>query len=387
MTRLKLYADPNSPIFVPENPNGSTCYLQHDMFAVIEKNKWEFVQDITQAQVIPCVLEEWDQNFLDYLDHTVREDQILMVMNLFHNDDHMTDTWFRGPSWDIVRNRKQRTLIVHNNNHDTLDPKYIFYDIMFNRQKYYMFDMEEDFYPESKVWTRNSRPEFYTAGPIEKTLSTNSKKILCLNRLYWDESIIKKQKKLRTMLQETFQNKDDVYLSDPRNNYFFYPNHSENNTIEVLTSGGTWYPAADIYYNTSYVNVYIESVVDSADGGNIFCASEKTYDPFVKGNFILPFSTPNFVNYLKSWYGFKFPDWIDYSYDEVTDFDQRVELYMESVRKVYSIDLETLHHHYVKDKAILEHNRNLINQLPYSSLHDKVVDSATQFGWIPVQNS
>lgn len=382
MTRLKLYADPNSSIFVPENSMYIAHYRQHDMFAVIEKDKWEFVYDIAQADVIPCVLEDWDQNFLDYLDCTVREDQILMVMNLFHNDDHMTDTWFRSPDWDIVRNLKQRTLIVHNNNHDTSDPKYIFYDIMLNRQKYYMFDMEDDFDPNTKVWTRNSRPEFYTYGPIDKILSNDSKKILCLNRLYWEESIIRNQKTLRSMLRETFHNKDDVYLSDPRNNIFFYPNHSENNTIDVSNSGGTWYPAADIYYNTSYVNVYIESVVQSSNGGNIFCASEKTYDPLLKGNFILPFSTPNFVHYLKTWYGFKFPDWIDYSYDEVADFDQRVELYMESVRKVYSMDIETLHHNYIKDKDILEYNRNLINQLPYSSLYDKVVDSATQFGWM-----
>ena len=383
MTRLKLYADPYSSIFVPDTPDRISFYHQHDMFAIIEKDKWELVYDIAEADVIPSILVDWDQNFLDHLDKTVREDQILIVMNLFHNDDHMTDTWFRSPDWDIVRNRKQRTLLVHNNNYDTSDPKYVFYDIMLNRQKYYMFDMDDDFDPNQKIWTRNSKREFYTFGPIEKTLSNDSKKILCLNRLYWEESIVKKQKHLRTMLRETFHNKDDVYLSDPRNNVFFYPNHAENNTIDIRNSGGTWYPAADVYYNTSYVNVYIESVVDSANGGKIFCASEKTYDPFIKGNFVLPFSTQYFIRELKHWYGFRFPDWIDYSYDEIADFDQRVESYMESVRKVYSMDIETLHQHYINDKDILEHNRNLIKELPYSGLHDKVLNSARQFGWIP----
>jgi hypothetical protein len=373
MTRLKLYADPNSTIF-----SAQLCFEPYDLFARIERDKWELVYNIEEAEVIPCTLDIYNEEFINRLDNTIRSDQILMVMNVFHNDNHMTDEWYRSSLWDSVRNLKFRTLIIHNNNYDTLDPKYIFYDIMFNRQKYYMFDMEEDFYPNTKLWTYNAKREYYTIGPIDKCLSKDSKKILCLNRLAWPKNRPFGLRVIaRTQLSKLLADEQDIYLSDATMNTFLYPNQYEENTINVQRSGGTWYPAADFYYNSSYVSTYVESVTDC----NTFCASEKTYDPLVKGNFILPFSAPNFIEGLKNWYGFRFPQWIDYSYDEVTDFGKRLLLYSESVKKICQMDLETLHQHYINDKDILDHNRNRFLEIQYSGLHDKVVESAKYFGW------
>ena len=377
MTRLKLYADPNSTIF-----STTSCFEPHDLFARIERDKWELVYNLEEAEVIPCIAYTDNEEFINLLDNTVREDQILIVMNLFHNDNYMTSDWFRSSVWDKIRNLRCRTLIIHNNNYDTLDPKYIFYDILFNRQKYYMFGMEEDFYPNTKLWTYNAKREYYTFGPIDKRLTKDSKKILCLNRLAWPKKWrFGKRIIARTQLAKVLADEQDIYLSDPNVNNFFYPNQYEEGTIDVLYSGGTWYPAADFYYNSSYVSAYIESVTSADGSGNIFCATEKTYDPLVKGNFILPFSSPNFIEGLKNWYGFRFPQWIDYSYDEVTDFNKRLLLYSESVKKICQMDLETLHQHYINDKDILDHNRNRFLEIQYSGLHDKVVESATYFGW------
>ena len=383
MTRLKLYTDPKNPIFVPGKyslgvPNP---YEMHDMFAILEKDKWEFVDDISKADVIPCLFYRWDHKFAAGVNQLVRRDQTLLVMNLFHNDNFMTKNWLRSFDWDIVRSLRCRTLIVHNNNLDTADPKYIFYDILFNRQKYYFFDMDKNFDPSQKVWTRMAKREFYTFGPIDKQLSPESKKFLCLNRLYWEEHIVREQKTLRQLLKDKFMGKNDVFLSDPTNNIFFYPNHAEDNKIDVTQSSGTWYPAADFYYNNSYVSVYIESVVKSSDGSEIFCSTEKTLDPLLKGNFILPFSNHNFISGLRKFYGFRFPDWIDYSYDEIEDFDERMLQYSKSVDKLYNTPIEVLHQHYIDDKNILEHNRQVIRTLPYSSLYDSVVRSRNAFDW------
>jgi hypothetical protein len=357
------------------------------MFARIEKEKWEFVYEIDKADVIPCaadcILGIHNEEFIYLVNNTVREDQILIVLNLFHNDNFMTDEWFRSSVWDDIGKLKCKTLIIHNNNYDVSDPKYIFYDIMLNRQKYYMFDMEEDFYPSTKRWTHNSKREYYTIGPIDKRLTKDSKKILCLNRLSWPKKWrIGERITARTHLSKLLADEQDIYLSDPNINNFLYPNQYEEGTIDILHSGGTWYPAADFYYNSSYVSAYIESITSNAGSGNTFCASEKTYDPLVKGNFILPFSVPNFIKGLKNWYGFKFPEWIDYSYDEVANFNKRLLLYSESVKKVCKLDLSTLHQHYLNDRNILEHNRNRIKEIPYSSMHDKVVESARHFGWL-----
>lgn len=378
MTKLKLYADPNSTVF-----STTSCFDAHDLFVRIEKDKWELVYDLEEAEVIPCTAYIDNQEFINLLDSSIREDQILLVMNLFHADNHMTDKWFRSIVWDKIRNLKCRTLIVHNNICDTDDPKYIFYDIIFNRQKYYMNDMESDFPLETKRWTWNAKREFYSYGPIDKQLTDENKKILCLNRSSW----LKKNHKLskgtiaRSNLNDLLAIKD-VYLSDPDSNVFFEPNQYQEGTIDILKSNGTWYPAADHYYNTSYVSVYVESVVDAEGGGNIFYASEKTHDPLIKGNFILPFSSPNFIQGLKNWYGFKFPNWIDYSYDDEPNFYKRLFLYFKAVEKVCQMDLTTLHQYYLADKDILDHNRNRFKEIEYSGLHDKVVDSAKYFGWL-----
>ena len=377
MIRLKLYADPNSTIF-----SAKYCFDPYDLFTRIERDKWELVYNLEEAEVIPCIAYTNNEEFINLLDNTVREDQILIAMNIFHNDNHMTTGWFRSSVWDKIRNLKCRTLIIHNNNYDTLDPKYIFYDIMFNLQKYYVFDMEEDFYLNTKLWTYNAKREYYTIGPIDKCLSNDSKKILCLNRLAWpNNQPIGKRVIARTQLAKVLADEQDIYLSDATMNTFLYPNQYEEGTIDVLRSGGTWYPVADFYYNSSYVSAYIESVTDADGPGNTFCATEKTYNPLLKGNFILPFSAPNFIEGLKNWYGFRFPQWIDYSYDEVTDFNKRLLLYSESVKKICQMDLETLHQHYINDKDILDHNRNRFLEIQYSGLHDKVVESAKYFGW------
>lgn len=378
MTRLKLYTAPNSPVFMPGK---SDWYHVHDMFAWIEKDKWEFVQDIRHADVIPSIYYKWNNAFVNNVNKLVHKDQIVLAMNLFHNDNYMTKRWFREADWDMARKLKCRTLIVHNNILDNDDPKYICYDILFNRQKYYFFDMDKEFDPRHKVWTWNSKPEFYSFGPIEKHLSPESKKILCLNRLYWSNDEVRNQKTLRELLKQKFQGKHDVFLSDPSNNIFFYPNNAEHNNIKVLDSGGTWYPAADFYYNNSYVNVYIESVTHSGIDNDMVCVTEKTFDPMIKGNFVLPFSSYKFIDILKRKYGFRFPDWIDYSYDDIEDLDCRAEKYMESVNKLYDTPIEVLHDYYLRDRDILEYNRQLIKRLPYSSLYDSVVRSRKLLHW------
>jgi hypothetical protein len=113
----------------------------------------------------------------------------------------------------------------------------------------------------------------------------------------------------------------------------------------------------------------------------VYCISEKTFDPLLKGNFILPFSTPHYVKQLQEWYGFKLPDWIDYSYDDIEDVDLRMDAFLLSVEQVYSRSVEELHSLYLRDKHILDFNQSLFETRPYDSLHDKVLNSIQQLGW------
>jgi hypothetical protein len=101
----------------------------------------------------------------------------------------------------------------------------------------------------------------------------------------------------------------------------------------------------------------------------------------IKGNFPLIFSGPNVISNLKKYYDFKFPDWIDYSYDSIDDLEQRFEAYLQSIKKIATIPLNELHNLYLQDKHILEHNRNVFFSKPYDSLYDKVEKSIDALGW------
>ena len=52
------------------------------------------------------------------------------------------------------------------------------------------------------------------------------------------------------------------------------------------------------------------------------CPTEKTFTPMCKGHFVLPFGTPGTIAHLKSEYGFEFPHWIDYGYDNLPDVER-----------------------------------------------------------------
>lgn len=384
--KLKLYHAARNPFFFAgnEDPEHDTSYHNHDLFAHLDKDKWEFTDNIEEADVIPIIPASEEDWFFEKIKTRIREDQIVIVLNLFHCDDYMTTNWYRSSDWDRLYNAHEKTLLIHTNPLDNDHPKYVFYDVIFNNQKYYMFDLDDDFDFASKVWTEFSDKEFYSWGPIDKQYSPHNKKILCLNRLYWPDHIVRVQKSLRTRLQTLFRDNEDIYLSEPHNNKYFYPNGSKEK-YEVIAdrvpNGGTWYPAGDIYYNTSYVSVFIESVVEASLDGYIYCCSEKTLDPLMRGNFIMPFSTPYFIKHTKEIYGFKFPDWIDYSYDEIENTRDRNIAFLNSVKKIMQMSIEELHQHYLDDKHILEHNRNVIRDRPYDSLYDKVYSSVTRLGW------
>mgnify|MGYP007090085758 CR=1 FL=1 len=394
--RLKLYHNNDNPLFYYDDQGVPFQYIYNykNLFALVEQDKWEFVSDIAQADVIPIHFSSTGPEMIEKVrkfKELIRPDQIAIFMYLYNADNHLTGEFFRSENFAAVRECADRVLLIHTNNYDDgIDPKYIFHDIMWNREKYYMCgDLPEDFDIHGQRWTNNMSREAYTYGPINKEFDQNNKKLLCLNRLYTFGEHFKLQRSIRTRLKEVLWNRPDIYISDPGSGVFFETNGWENRPAELnenfdpTNSSGTWYPVADKYYNTSYVSVIIESVVQPAISVDqpVYCITEKTFDPLLKGNFILPFSTPHYIKKLREWYGFKLPDWIDYSYDDIEDVDKRMDAFLQSVEKVYSLSIEELHHLYLKDKHLLDFNQSLFETRPYDSLHDKVLRSARQLGW------
>ena len=93
-------------------------------------------------------------------------------------------------------------------------------------------------------------------------------------------------------------------------------------------------PPHNAYYEDTFISIFGETM----ESGTTQVITEKTYDPMIKGHFILPFSTPHFCDMLRS-RGILLPDFIDYSYDQVEDYDQRLEQWLTEVERLLSMPI------------------------------------------------
>jgi hypothetical protein len=133
---------------------------------------------------------------------------------------------------------------------------------------------------------------------------------------------------------------------------------SEGITLDDKEAVGAYVPIPNKYYNDSYVSIYIESNTATQELVHI---TEKTFEPLIKGHFILPFSNPGTIDRLLD-LGFLLPDFIDYSYDNIIDANQRFNTFKEVITNVMTLDWSNL---YIKNKDIIIHNRQQLFNLDY----------------------
>ena len=357
-------------------------WLSHtDYFFKIEKNKWIFTELISEAKIVVVSENEIVKN--PNIADMISEDQIVLFWLIECSGDHANINCVRNytQNLDFLKKHK-KTIFVHTNRLDNNDPKYIYNDIMFNREKLYFTEYSEDMCAY-KFWVWSLPQCVYALSDINKTFQDSNKTFLAMTRVRniesagpWSFQDIKL--KLQNFL---YQMNANMYISDPAKNVVIKTNGWDDDPIFSQIDfkfGGLFSPAGDYYYNTSYVSVGIETIYKSNE---IFYPSEKYLDHLIKGNFPLIFSGPNVISNLKKYYDFKFPDWIDYSYDSIDDLEQRFEAYLQSIKKIATIPLNELHNLYLQDKHILEHNRNVFFSKPYDSLYDKVEKSIDALGW------
>jgi len=345
-----------------------------DIEFLLEKNKWIFTDSIHDAEVIPYDYN----NILDkYKELEITEDQILLLWYAEFHGDHITSQSLREQIKPIM-NFHKKTIVVHTNGLDIADPQYIHCDIMFNRQKLYCTDYQEELCLY-KQWTNGIPKITFELADINKTLLHTNKIFLFPNRIYDGNNA----NNVRNDLKIKFLNfmhsiNANMYFSDPLNDIVLEPNGSRKPLQVNMKTGGSWYPIDNYYYNSSYISVCTETVLENS---SVCYPSEKYFDPLIKGNFPLIFSAPGTIENLKTLYGFKFPDWIDYSYDLIYNFDSRVEAYFNSIEKVSKMSLTELHGLYLRDKHILDHNKNVFFNKTYSLLYDKILKSKQQMNW------
>lgn len=335
----------------------------------IECQDWEYVTDITKADIIAIqghgLFPEINllQKIIEIKGANLRPDQKLLFLHIFHIDNVFSDTTY----YNYIRRTLEQEIpnefaIIHPN----LDQhRELFYDFLWNRQKIYFTEYDKiDL--KGRLYTHSSDEVSFRLNPIEK--KGDMKKFLCPNRIYNFKHLrLEYRKKIASFLEPYI---DQGYISDPLNGKIL---DAENPSTNKFLPEGGWLPVANRYYENTYFSLYCETLTGNLHKDNPYKSiTEKTWDPLIKGHFILPFGYQGIIDHIKS-YGFLFPDWIDYTYDYIEDNDQRFQAFLESAKKLLELPIERLQELYVKDRDILVHNRQVFWDRPYDSLHDKVI--------------
>jgi hypothetical protein len=128
----------------------------------------------------------------------------------------------------------------------------------------------------------------------------------------------------RTKLYEYLKDKDG-YIS----------NRSKGIFLEQTPVTGAYNPVPDKFFQQSCLSIYVES---NCVRNDLIHITEKTFEPLIKGHFILPFSNPGTIARLR-YMGFKFPEFIDYGFDDIQDPDERFAALLAEFERLMGTDL------------------------------------------------
>jgi hypothetical protein len=364
-------------IFITKSPADILMgFVRHNELPFhIEQNQWEFVDDIRDADVVPIVKAPFQLGAPTYitasLDQQVQylkevaKDKCILVM--IHT--HVSET--QGPKvtdMDVnpfkeVSDHVYQATVNYKNDH----PNHIFYDFYLNVAKAYFSNYTDYDLQNSRLWTMTCTNKSFELKTIKQL--TPTKKFLVPNNVRFNTGEYKEHARMEL---RKITSDDDCYFSDFQRNILL--ESEEVHLVSCYSNDGAGFiPIANKYYEDSVVSVYVETVGGANNHQNQICSlTEKTFVPLLKGHFILPFSAVGFVEHLKTYYGFRFPEWIDYSYDSIYNDDDRLRAYLKVVKQLKKIPLDSLTRLANSDIDIRKYNRKLIFNFPYDSLHDKV---------------
>jgi len=336
----------------------------HTLFFELN-SEFKFVYEAYQADII--ILGDYCFSGLEKI---VEPHHVLIVPIIFHIDHHHTKESYYNLYNKVLQHITKKVITIHTNMNIVDDCNIIYYDHLFDRQKLYCTDYDRGINLNKRVWTFGCNKEIYNLHPIQKS---PFKKFLAPMRVYYGGP---SDKAFRMTYREKIKNflfeKNDSFISN-NSSANFLPNAVNSELLSLIcdVKEGYWFPISNLYYDLSLVSVYTETLV--IKGRGVRSITEKTFDPLIQGNFILPFGYPGLIKDILS-YGFKLPNWIDYSYDTVSDDDSRFDRYIESLKKLNDYSLDELFNMAKNDLNILEHNRSIFYSRPYSYplLADKI---------------
>lgn len=361
---IKVYMHNGTPFFGQSHEH-KLSLITHGDFLPFEIEKKYFVptSNFEEAHIV-ATTEPNTFNVLKYLNFPI-DKKLLVVIRHTHISEDECQNYNNYIDFYKKSNASIRFVST------ALPTEYyeesvIFYDFLFNRQKCYYVDYDK-FDLNNRLWTFGSTKKMYQLAEIlhKQTDTTNFKKFLSPNKFLPERSVNSRERNYyRKLLSDHLSSQDT-----------FFSNFSENPPIFLKSqehiSGETysWSPVHNDYYMNSFVSVFVETLTW---GNEVRAITEKTFDPLIKGHFILPFGYCGMIFDLRTKYGIKFPDWIDYSYDRISDTELRFNKFIESFDKLKKMNFDTLIQNFNADIDILKHNRQIFFDRPYDSLYEKL---------------
>jgi hypothetical protein len=265
---------------------------------------------------------------------------------------------------DTRHNSEDKIAYLHNNKTDRIvvtmardftidDPRILFNDYEFNMTKAYYLGY--NFAVGTKPWRLDYKSDFVITEP---TAPENKHKIyIAPNRTYFDPEL-PRQRFYRAQLMQLLKSK---YRSLGHLGNVTDPDIGGLRTNSDLKSPIGFRPPHDRYYQDSFISIYGETL----EYGSTFASTEKTFSPLIKGHFVLPYSTYKFIENIKKCYGFQFPDFIDYSYDNIADDAQRYQAYSAEVERLLAIPIDTWREHWCNNLVLIRANQQIFRDRDY----------------------
>jgi hypothetical protein len=208
-------------------------------------------------------------------------------------------------------------------------------DYLWNRTKLAMIQGQTG-------WKHCGDARAYKQLPLN--LNRREKKFLSLNR---------RMSAYRSKLYNYLSTKNNGFLSNVHKGLILKNKYNNVDTVTV--------PPDSTFFDQSYISIQVESQTSGQQG--IFF-TEKTYDHLVQGRLVLNFGTSNFYSTLKN-QGWKLFQGIDYSFDTITNDEERFQKFIDSLDNLLNLSLLDLHDLFLLNLPAIEHNHKMLYTKPY----------------------
>lgn len=413
-------------VYVPSTPQPWTKCVGFDVRNVLFEKCFDYTSDITKADVIlhNGLRDNEAKKWLVENQYILTDKLLIDVDPCFHIQENHDKDWLcdrlklfsEEPLSVIPEKRRPKFILFHTfyNISNDIHPQIWYTDFLWNRQVIYFVTQPDTIFNtdsgNNTPWWPTSvdnkvdkniyelpNLDFFCSNEylqeqIDATSDGSSiKAYLSPNRTnYWWQvhlenagSLVESKQNEKTnvpvryycrgQLSELLQNYPGHLGSRAKNNVLLgqaMPPKMISKALAGTLGNFNWWPMNNAYYNSTAVSIYIETITY---GNGVKSITEKTWDSLIKGHFILPFGYCGMINDLKSIYNFKFPNWIDYSYDACENDLERWFKYTESVKTLLTTSAKDLFELKIKDKKILKWNRNRFFKLRYRNVPSTII--------------